>query len=226
MQPRCSIIIPALDEAKSLGETLAALDSYREAGCEVIVVDGGSSDETFKLAQSHADVSIRARRGRAAQMNAGAAQARSLLLWFMHADTLPAQSSREVVECLEKSCSGWGFFSLRLSGEQRWCRVIEFFINGRSRWQGVGTGDQGIFCRRALFEAIGGYADIELMEDIELCQQLKRRQAADFIDAYPLQTSSRRWQQRGVVTTVLLMWRLRFAFWIGVNHRKLAEAYR
>ncbi|MGB5323804.1 MAG: TIGR04283 family arsenosugar biosynthesis glycosyltransferase [Pseudomonadales bacterium] len=224
--PVCSIIIPALNEAQTIENTLARLAPYRQAGCEIIVVDGGSIDATREIARSHADLCFQSARGRAVQMNAGAERATAPMLWFLHADTCPPDKALQIVDRLGQAGDGWGFFALRLSGDAIWCRVLEIFINKRSQLSATGTGDQGLFCHRSLFSRVGGFAALALMEDIELCARLKREVSPQVLQQWPLVTSSRRWESRGVVATVLLMWRIRCAFWLGVNHRTLARRYR
>lgn len=221
---RLSIVIPALNEAQRIGDLLADLAPLRAAGGEVLLVDGGSSDQTPALAASAVDRVLAAPRGRAAQMNAGARAARGEILWFLHADTrVPAGAA----EALIAACEGgalWGRFDVRLSGRHPLLRVVERGMNWRSRLTGIATGDQGIFVRQDVFKRIGGFADLPLMEDIELSGRL-RRQGRPACLRPALVTSSRRWEDRGVVRTILLMWRLRLAYALGADAGHLARRY-
>ena len=225
-EPRISVIVPALDEAGGIGAALAALQGMRTRGHEVIVVDGGSRDRTAEIAAPLADRVIHAPRGRARQQNAGAAAARGEVLLFLHADTvLPADADRIVLEGLARSGRGWGRFDLRLSGNGGALRLLEWTINLRSRLSGIATGDQAIFARREWFERAGGFPDIPLMEDVALSTTLRRRGRPLCLHARAV-TSSRRWEERGLLRTVVLMWRLRLAYALGADPSRLAERYR
>ena len=220
-----SIIVPCLNEAESIAATLPALAPLRARGAEVIVVDGGSSDGTVERAAPHADSAISAPRGRASQMNAGAARARGEILLFLHADTLlPESADALIVEGLNRSRRGWGRFDVAISGSHPLLRVVAWLMNARSRLTGIATGDQAIFATRSLFTAAGGYPDIALMEDIALCERLKRF-GPPLCLRHRLTASGRRWEKHGVVRTILLMWRLRLAYWLGADPRKLAVRY-
>ncbi|RRJ85021.1 TIGR04283 family arsenosugar biosynthesis glycosyltransferase [Aestuariirhabdus litorea] len=221
---RISVIIPALNEALSIAASLNALQPLRARGHEVILVDGGSHDETPSLAEDLVDRLLYAESGRAKQMMAGAAAAEGDLLLFLHADTrLPDAADRLLGEACEKG--DWGRFDLRLSGGHWLFPIIAWFINKRSRLTGIATGDQAIFVRPSLFWSAGGFADIPLMEDIEISRRLKKRGAPVCINT-PLVTSSRRWESRGVFRTVALMWKLRFLYFLGVSPEILADQYR
>lgn len=220
-----SIIIPTLNEAAAIGATLAALQPLRAAGYELIVVDGGSTDGTAQRAAAHVDALLQAPRGRARQMNAGARAAHGAVLWFLHADSLPpARAGALIVDGLARSGRDWGRFDVRLSGNHPLLRVVEWFMNLRSRITGIATGDQGVFVRREVFERLGGFPDIELMEDIALSRALKRLGPPLCFDT-PLFTSSRRWERRGIVRTILLMWSLRLAYALGVSPARLQRWY-
>ena len=224
--PPLSIVVPVLNEVAGLPNTLAALQSYRDAGCEIIVVDGGSSDASIDVASQQADLVISAKAGRAAQMNAGASQASGQMLMFLHADTRLPNNVDAILQQLRAEKLQWGFFPLALSGGALSFRVIEWFINHRSRWFSIATGDQALFCSRDTFNFLQGFTDIPLMEDIEFCKRAKRLAAPFILISSKVTTSSRRWEQRGVMPTVLLMWRLRLLYWLGVNPRRLALQYR
>ncbi|MGR8921917.1 MAG: TIGR04283 family arsenosugar biosynthesis glycosyltransferase, partial [Gammaproteobacteria bacterium] len=169
-----SIVVPILNEAERLPRLLDALAPWRAAGDEIVIVDGGSTDGSAALAARGADRVIVAPRGRASQMNAGAARARGRLLWFLHADCLPSPALRAALHAAA-STRPWGRFDVRLDDPAAAFRVIEAMMNLRSRLTGIATGDQGIFVTRELFAAVGGYADLALMEDVELSRRLRPR---------------------------------------------------
>jgi rSAM/selenodomain-associated transferase 2 len=217
---KLSIIVPALDEAAGIGATLAALAPLRKRGHEVIVADGGSSDGTPARAAPLADKVIAAPRGRARQMNAGAAQACGDALVFLHADTrLPPDADRLVSAAL--AGRPWGRFDVRIEGRSRLLGMVAFFMNGRSRLTGIATGDQAIFVRRAEFP---GFPEIALMEDIAFSKAMKRRGAPACLRER-VTTSGRRWDERGAMCTIVHMWRLRLAYALGANPDELARRY-
>lgn len=220
-----SVIIPVRNEVQALPALLGDLVALRAEGGEVIVVDGGSSDATIERAVGCVDQLLNCAPGRARQMNKGAAAACGEYLWFVHADTrVSAKSLRHLQDVLNEKPL-WGRFDVRLSGAGMALRVIGLMINLRSRLTGIASGDQGIFVRRECFETLGGYAQIPLMEDLQLCRRLKRLARPQCLTP-PLTTSSRRWEQYGVCRTVVLMWRLRLAYYFGVSPEKLARQYR
>jgi rSAM/selenodomain-associated transferase 2/rSAM/selenodomain-associated transferase 1 len=222
---RISIVVPTLNEAQGVGAALAALAPLRARGHEVIVVDGGSSDGTPALARSAADRVVSAPRGRASQLNAGAALARGDVLLFLHADTrLPADADSLVLCGLAASGRSWGRFDVRIEGASILLPVIAFGMNLRSRTSGIATGDQAMFVRREAFERAGRFPPLELMEDIALSRSLKRL-SAPLCLADKASTSGRRWERNGVLRTVLLMWWLRLRFFFGAAPFDLARAY-
>lgn len=224
--PALSIVVPVLDEAEVIEPALAALAPLRARGHEVIVVDGGSTDGTPALARPLADRVLRAPRGRARQMNAGARAARGEVLLFLHADTrLPDAADRLVLAGLARRGRGWGRFDARLSGRHPLLRLTGWLFSLRSRLTGVATGDQAIFVRRDWFEAVGGYPDLPLMEDLALSRALKRR-GRPLCLRQRVTTSSRRWERHGILRTILLMWRLRLAYYLGADPHELARLYR
>jgi rSAM/selenodomain-associated transferase 2 len=218
-----SVIIPTLNEAETIEHTLRAV---RQGGpCEIIVVDGGSDDKTAELAQSHADRVIVAVRGRARQMNAGAGVATGDILLFLHADTeLPLLFPSIVSEALSDPHVVGGRFDVQLDASKWPFRMIETLMNVRSRLTRLSTGDQAIFVRRAVFEALGGYPEIELMEDLELSRRLKRAGAIACLQER-VTTSARRWQRDGVFRTIARMWTLRFCHLCGVPAERLKAFY-
>jgi rSAM/selenodomain-associated transferase 2 len=221
--PRLSIIIPAVDDADCLATTLAALARLRRAGHEIIVVDGGSRDDTRGSARGYADRVLVAGRGRARQMNAGAAAADGDVLVFLHADSLlPGDAEAAIAHALTISC--WGRFDVRLWGREWSFRIIETFMNLRSRITGIATGDQAIFVEREVFAMVGGYPEIPLMEDVAISRLLKAV-ARPACLRQRVVTSARRWRANGIARTVILMWRLRLAFALGADPRSLAHRY-
>jgi rSAM/selenodomain-associated transferase 2 len=220
-----SIIIPCLNEAECIADTLAALGPARRRGAEVIVVDGGSDDGTADRAAPMADAVISAARGRASQMNAGARRARGEILLFLHADSRPPEAvDGLVIDGLKRASRSWGRFDVSIDGAHPLLRAVERLMNLRSRLTGIATGDQGIFVTRTLFTAAGGFPDIPLMEDVELSKRLKRF-GPPLCLRHRIVTSGRRWEKRGVLRTILLMWRLRLAYWLGADPRRLAMRY-
>ena len=220
-----SIIVPVFNEAPNIVGALEALRDLRKRGAEVIVVDGGSPDATASLAKPLADFVITSARGRATQMNAGAAIARGDVLLFLHADTrLPDDADRLVLEGLAQSRRAWGRFDVVIAGEYPFLRVIASAMNWRSRFTGIATGDQAMFATREAFEAATGFPEIALMEDITLARHLKRVSRPLCLTAR-VTTSGRRWEKRGVWLTMLLMWRLRLAYFFGADPKTLARRY-
>lgn len=228
MKPTLSIIIPVLNEAESIEQTLrSARASFSAANLpvELIVIDGGSTDNTVSLAQPLAERVIESPPGRARQMNAGALIAQGDYLLFLHADTtLPANAGTQL-KVVFSGRAIWGRFDVRIRGKSCMLPVIAFMMNTRSRFTGIATGDQAMFVRRDVFESIGGFADQPLMEDIELSKQLIK-QARPACLKGPVQTSGRRWDARGVWRTIFLMWRLRWRYWRGEGAEQLAREYR
>jgi rSAM/selenodomain-associated transferase 2 len=221
-----SIVIPVLDEAPDIVGALEALAPLRARGAEIIVVDGGSADDTVALARPRADLVIASARGRATQMNAGADAARGRVLLFLHADTrLPENADQLALDGLAQSRRAWGRFDVTIIGVHPLLRVIAGAMNLRSRLTGIATGDQAIFVTRAAFDAVGGFPEIALMEDITLARNLKRVSSPLCLRAR-VTTSGRRWERRGVVRTMALMWRLRLAYFFGADPRDLARRYR
>ena len=221
-----AIVVPVLDEAAGIVATLQALQGWRAQGVAVIVADGGSRDDTVALATPWADRVIRAPRGRARQMNAGAAAAPDAdLLLFLHADTRLPANAPQLLQGLAGSGRDWGRFDVRIEGRSRWLPLVAALMNLRSRLTGIATGDQAMFVRRPAFDAVGGFADQPLMEDIELSRRLKRRTPPLCLRACVV-TSGRRWDQRGAWRTIVLMWRLRWLYWRGASPERLAALYR
>jgi rSAM/selenodomain-associated transferase 2 len=224
-----SVIIPTLNEEKSLPQTLACLSA--SGVTEIIIVDGGSTDGTLSIAQEFCACTANARvitspQGRARQMNEGAKDSQSEILLFLHADTqLPVQAGRIVESALTKRDAVGGRFNVRFDNPSAWSRVISSFMNHRSRLTGIATGDQALFVRRQVFELLGGFAQIPLMEDIEFSSRLQQAgRTVALRDA--VVTSFRRWDKQGPLRTILFMWTLRFLYWVGVSPHRLARVYR
>jgi rSAM/selenodomain-associated transferase 2 len=222
---RLSVVIPALDEAPNLARLLPEL---RRAcpGAEIIVVDGGSHDGTADVAMGQTGVQLlEGARGRARQMNAGARQAGGDVLLFLHADTwLPDGAPVTIAAALADPAVVGGRFDVRFHSRRRVLRIVAWFMNARSRVTSICTGDQAIFVRRADFEAVGGYPDIPLMEDIELCRRLKARGRLAALRARAT-TSARKWEREGPLRTIGLMWALRLLYFCGVDPARLYRWY-
>ena len=217
---RLTVVVPTLNEAHGIRASLEALAPLRARGHEVIVADGGSADATARLALGHCDQVVHAPRGRALQMNAGAQAARGDALVFLHADTrLPAQADAAILAALESHL--WGRFDVKIDGDHALLKVVACAMSLRSRLTGIATGDQAIFVRR---EAFGGFPEIALMEDVAFCKAMKRRAPPACLRETVL-TSGRRWESRGVLRTIVLMWRLRLMFFLGARPDDLARIY-
>lgn len=226
---RLAIVIPVINEAAGIDAALVRLLPLRERGTKVIVVDGGSSDDTVRRAAALADRVLEGPRGRALQMNAGARCSEAAgadVLLFLHADTiLPPDADRLIFRTLSNSDRCWGRFDVTLDAEGWALRLIETMINQRSRASGISTGDQAIFVERSAFLALEGFATIPLMEDVDFCRRAKRLSPPLALRAR-VTTSARRWQRHGVWRTVWLMWRLRLAYFLGADPATLAQRYR
>ncbi len=223
---RLSVVIPALNEAAGISAVLHALAPLAARGAQLLVADGGSVDGTVTLAQVGGAQVVHAPRGRALQMNAGAQQATGEVLLFLHADTrLPPDADRLIAQALANGPQVWGRFDVRIEGQPRMLRVIAAFMNWRSRWSGIATGDQALFMTRAAFDAVGGFPVQPLMEDIEMSKRLLKLSRPACLRARVV-TSGRRWETQGVWRTVLLMWRLRLAYWRGAAPERLAALYK
>ena len=222
---KLAIVIPALDEAANLAELLP--DLARDCpGAQIIVVDGGSRDDTAAVVGRQPGPRLLASaRGRALQMNLGARETGGDTLLFLHADTrLPDGAARAIERALAEPGVVGGRFDVRFDNERALFRVIAWFMNTRSRASGICTGDQAIFVRRADFEAVGGYPEIPLMEDIELSRRLKHRGALRAL-RLRVTTSARKWEREGPLRTIGLMWALRFLHFCGVAPARLHRWY-
>jgi len=224
MNPRLSIVIPALDEAPLLATHLQALQPLRAHAVRLVVVDGGSRDTTLGIARRFADIAFTAPRGRASQMNAGAAACPADVFLFLHADTKLPDDACDHVWRATRAEHAWGRFDLSIDSPRHALRIVAALINLRSRLTGIATGDQAIFVRRELFEAVGGFPDLPLMEDIAMSRRLKRHGPPACLRER-VATSARRWERHGIWRTIFLMWRLRAAFLFGADPERLARTY-
>lgn len=220
-----SFIIPVLNEAPRLQARLRALQALRAAGHELILVDGGSRDGSVELARPLADKLLPGNKGRAVQMNAGAAVATGEVLVFLHIDTeLPEEGVEVLQAALVCSPRKWGWFRVSLDNPGWIYRLIAWSMNQRARLTNVCTGDQCLFVRRQEFSAIGGFPDLPLMEDVAI-SKLLRRSGPPLIMPVRVKTSARRWETGGVLRTILFMWQLRLLYFLGVDPAKLAKRY-
>ena len=224
MRPALCIVVPVLDEAASLRARLKALDAFRRRGARVVVVDGGSGDDTLAIAREHADLALLAPRGRASQMNAGAAACPADVLLFLHADTVLPDNADALVRRATLGPFAWGRFDVRIDSPRAALRMVSAMMNLRSRWTGIATGDQALFVRHDLFRQIGGFPDLPLMEDIAMSRALKRHGPPACLKDR-VTTSARRWERQGVWRTIVLMWHLRAAYFLGADPRQLAIRY-
>jgi rSAM/selenodomain-associated transferase 2 len=219
-----TVIIPVLNEAPNLERLLPRLVADCR-GAEIIVVDGGSVDGSKEVARRHGARVFASRRGRARQMNAGAAAATGDILVFLHADTaLPAQASPAIEAALDKPAVVGGRFDVCLDSRRPLLHLVAALMNLRSRLTAIATGDQAIFVRRQVFELLGGYADIPLMEDVEFTRRLKRVGRLACL-RLAVVTSARKWEREGVLRTICLMWLFRFLYWLGVPPERLHRWY-
>jgi rSAM/selenodomain-associated transferase 2 len=218
-----SIIIPTLNEEKTIESCLSALQPLRDQ-CEIIVVDGGSIDNTRILAAPLADKVIISALGRARQMNSGAGQSTGEVLIFLHADTRLPENALQLIQQRIGSARQWGRFDVHLSGSAFMLTVIAWMMNWRSRLTGIATGDQVIFVTRTAFEQAGRYPEIDLMEDIAFCKALKKISPPICLQAKVV-SSGRRWEYNGIFKTILLMWSLRLRYFFGADPHTLAFLY-
>ena len=223
-----SVIIPTLNEETTLPVTLACLSVLPFD--EVIIVDGGSTDGTMAMAEAFCARASSARlvsapRGRARQMNEGVKCSRGTVLLFVHADTHLPRSARLAIEnAMADPDTVGGRFDVQFHPPSRWGRIIAGLMNRRSRWSGIATGDQALFVRRTVFEQLGGFADIPLMEDIDFSRRLKTMGRLAALRE-TVTTSFRRWERQGPLKTILLMWSLRLLYWLGMSPSRLSHWY-
>lgn len=231
-RPNLSIIIPVLNEVCAIVQTLRVLQTMRERNVEIIVVDGGSRDGTPDICRPWVDRVVSSSPGRALQMNAGARYTNARRLVFLHADTImPIAADSMIARALGETSNEseatprWGRFDVIILGRHPMLKVIALMMNKRSRWTGICTGDQAIFMNRFAYDAVGGFPEQPLMEDIEISKRLKALTRPICI-SHKVQTSGRRWETRGIWRTIWLMWTLRWLYWRGESALKLARRYR
>lgn len=221
--PQLSIIIPALDEARSIGAALDAAARLGE-GVEVIVVDGGSGDGTIEVARGRGARVVTAARGRGAQMHAGALASRGEVLWFLHADTLaPADAKERIVEALGDARAVGGNFRIRFDGARPAARFLTW-LYPRLRLLGLAYGDSGFFVRRAAYERAGGFRAFPVFEDLDLLRALWKQGRFVQADAFVV-TSSRRFEGRSFALTFARWSLLQTLYWLGVSPHTLARLY-
>lgn len=222
--PSLAIVLAVLNEAETLAARLDALAALRERGARVIVVDGGSGDDSLAIAREHVETTLSAPRGRASQMNAGAAACNADLLLFLHADTVLPPNADTLIRTALATDRPWGRFDVRIDSPRRLLATVAGAMNLRSRLTGIATGDQAMFMRRSAFESVGGFPPIALMEDIAMSRHLKKLSRPACLTETVL-TSARRWEKHGAWRTIWLMWRLRAAFFFGADPTRLAWRY-
>ena len=219
-----AVIVPVYNEEQTLRDSLQHFIDLDAD--ELIFVDGGSSDQTSSLLKQSGVHCLASKPGRATQMNTGANISTSDILVFIHIDTMVSKSDVEVVrEAFTQTDVVGGRFDVRLSGQHKAFRIIEFMINMRSRLSKISTGDQVQFVARSVFETMGGFSDMPLLEDVEFSTRLKKIGPVACLSEQVV-TSSRRWEQHGMIKTVWLMWKIRLLYWLGVSPEKLARLYR
>jgi rSAM/selenodomain-associated transferase 2 len=222
--PLLSLILPVLNEATTVVAQLTKLQALRARGAELLVVDGGSNDGTVVLAAAGADRLLDAPRGRALQMNAGARASRGEVLLFVHADTTLPPDADALIRAAIAGGAVWGRFDVSIDSRHPLLPLVAAMMNWRSRWTGIATGDQAMFVRRDAFLAVGAFPEVALMEDIALSRRLKAVAPPACLRAR-VRTSGRRWEQHGVLRTIVLMWRLRASYFFGADPQQLAVRY-
>ena len=221
---KISIIIPVLNEQENLSRLTAYLQLVQDQGHEVIIVDGGSKDNTLTMAYEITRHVVVSNAGRALQMNSGADIATGEVLLFLHADTQLPENTVQIISELFNNKNYWGRFNVRLSSNKTVYRLIEQLINLRSRLTSIATGDQAIFIEKNLFDRVAGFPEIALMEDVAISKRLKKIVKPICLKQKVI-TSSRRWETKGVAATVFLMWKLRLYYFFGMSPDKLKQLY-
>ncbi len=220
---KISVIIPTLNEEENIGSLLHYLHQL-DSTLEIIVADANSADDTVKIAKKYANV-IQAPRGRGAQMNAGAKLAAGDILWFLHADVTPHPHSINAVKklFLNERIVG-GAFEYNLDEVGWFFRTVEVMSNLKNHLLNTFYGDMGIFVRRNVFQKIGGYKEIPLMEDMDFCSRLKK-EGDVIILPYRINTSARRWIEEGKAKNLFRNWLLQIGYKLGFSPDTLAQWY-
>lgn len=221
---RASIVIPVLNEAAEIKDSLLSLQHLRERDFEIILVDGGSKDNTVQLATGLCDQIITGHTGRARQMNIGAEHVRGDIIFFLHIDTRLPRELPALLPQITSVALNWGRFDIQFSTTHKLFKVIAAMMNLRSRYTGVATGDQVIFISKALYQQVGGFPDIPLMEDIAMSKKLRAIRPPLCLRER-VSTSSRRWEQYGIIKTIIKMCWLRLCYFIGISPTTLARQY-
>jgi len=218
-----SIIIPALNEAKTLPTICESLIDMGHEG-QIIIVDGGSTDRTPQLAASYGQL-LYANANRALQMNAGAKNAQGKILWFLHADCIPHPNSVNAIQKVmaNRNIVG-GAFSYRMDAKGIIYRLSEFLSNEKNRLFRWFYGENGIFVRKTVFEALGGYREIPIMEDIDFCLQLKKMGKVVILPQ-PILSSARRWKSDGPIKNIIRNWLLQIGWRLGISPQLLVKFY-
>ena len=224
---RLSIIIPILNEANRIPQLFEELEQLRQSNCEIIIVDGGSTDNSVEIAENSGFRVEKSTRGRAHQMNTGAEKASGSALLFLHADTQLPDTADTLIKKIfsDNPSSCWGYFRVRIGGHSKVLYIVGLMMNLRSYLTNIVTGDQVIFVKKEAFLKAGCFPEQLLMEDIELSKKLCRISRPSCINCHVI-TSGRRWELYGVWKTIFLMWRLRWDYWRGVPANQLAEKYQ
>ena len=228
MQLSLSIIIPVYHEADIIEPIISTLKVLNgNPGVEIIVVDGDPDGSTIRVLGDARVKTLLAKKGRASQMNRGAAASKGDILLFLHADTrLPPHALQHILEIFRKRRIIGGSFDLGIQSEKKAYRLIEKMVYYRTRLTKIPYGDQAIFLSRRIFFRIGGFKEIPIMEDIELMKRIRAKGYPIGIIPHPVQTASRRWEKEGIVYCTLRNWALAALFLLGVSPEKLAEYYR
>lgn len=216
-----------MNEATRIPQLFKELEQFRQSNCEIIIVDGGSTDNSVEIAENTGFRVEQTTRGRAHQMNIGAEKASGSALLFLHADTQLPDTADSLIKKIfsDNSSSCWGYFRIRIDGHSKVLCIVGFMMNLRSYLTNIVTGDQVIFVKKEAFLKAGCFPEQLLMEDIELSKKLCRLSRPNCIN-YHVITSGRRWELYGVWQTVFLMWRLRWDYWRGIPANQLAEKYQ
>lgn len=218
-----SVIIPVLNEAKILDKTLAQLQPELE-GHELIIVDGGSTDNTLSIAEKYGRV-ISSERGRAKQLNTGAASAIGDILIFLHADVWLEEGAFQAVESALSSGFVGGGFHQKIDGKSILYRIIEITADMRGKYLKTFYGDSGIYIRRKDFERIGGFPDVPIMEEMGFSKELRKLGSTKLIKPH-IHISARRWEGNGIVRTTVKNWLITFLYFMGFSLDRLAKLYR